>query len=62
MSSDAKYSTEDFFKGELETALMPNEFLEAVAFKRQSAAERSIFLELGNRRHGFAVVGLALRL
>ena len=61
-SGTRRISAEDFFKGELETALMPNEFLEAVAFKRQSAAERSIFLELGNRRHGFAVVGLALRL
>ena len=61
-SGTRRISAEDFFKGELETALMPNEFLAAVAFKRQSAAERSIFLELGNRRHGFAVVGLALRL
>ena len=61
-SGTRRISAEDFFKDELETALMPNESLEAVAFKRQSAAERSIFLELGNRRHGFAVVGLALRL
>ena len=36
--------------------------LQAVAFKRQLSTERSTFLELGNRRHGFAVAGLALRL
>jgi len=61
-SGTRQISAEDFFKGELETALMPHEFLKAVAFKCQSAAERSTFLELGNRHHGFAVVGLALRL
>jgi len=55
-------AAEDFFLGELDTALKPGEFLQAVAFKRQLSTERSTFLELGNRRHGFAVAGLALRL
>ena len=63
----SKYGTrriaaEEFFLGELTTALKPNEFLESIAFSRQSPDEHSIFLELGNRNHGFAVVGLALRL
>ena len=52
----------DFFLGELDTALEPGELLQAVAFQRQQPEERSVFLELGNRRHGFAVAGLALRL
>lgn len=53
---------EDFFIGELSTALAPGELLEAVAFARQVPGERFAFLELGNRRHGFAVAGVAVRL
>ena len=52
----------DFFQGELDTALEPGEFLQAVSFESQQPDERSVFLELGNRRHGFAVAGLALRM
>lgn len=51
----------EFFRGELTTALEPDEVLSAVAFRRQQAGEHSVFLEVGNRRHGFAVAGLALR-
>lgn len=51
----------DFFLGELTTAIEPDEVLSAVAFQRQQVDEHSVFLEVGNRRHGFAVAGLALR-
>ena len=61
-SGTHRIAAEDFFLGELDTALKPGELLQAVAFKRQLSTERSTFLELGNRRHGFAVAGLALRL
>jgi CO/xanthine dehydrogenase FAD-binding subunit len=61
-SGRRRIAAQDFFVGELDTALQPGEFLEAVAFQRQDADERCAFLELGNRRHGFAVAGLALRL
>lgn len=61
-SGTRQIAAEDFFLGELDTALEPGEFLQAVGFRRQHADERSVFLELGNRKHGFAVAGLALRL
>ena len=51
----------EFFHGELTTALEPDEVLSAVVFRRQQEGEHSVFLEVGNRRHGFAVAGLALR-
>lgn len=61
-SGTRRIAAQDFFLGELETALLPGELLAAVSFEGQAANERSVFLELGNRQHGFAVVGLAMRL
>lgn len=61
-SGTRRIAAADFFLGELDTALEPGEFLQSVAFERQGTDERSVFLELGNRQHGFAVAGLALRL
>ncbi|CAN7219273.1 FAD binding domain-containing protein [Bradyrhizobium sp. LjRoot220] len=52
----------DFFVSELSTCIEPGEMLEAVRFPKRSAGERAAFLELGNRRHGFAVAGLAVQL
>jgi len=60
--SRRRVAAEDFFLGELSTALHEGELLEAVAFARQDPSERHAFLELGNRRHGFAVAGVAVRL
>ena len=36
--------------------------LEAVAFEHARPGEAQVFLEVGNRAHGFAVAGVALRL
>lgn len=58
---ERRIAAADFFLGELTTALEPGGMLRAVAFRRQAADERSAFLEVGNRRHGFAVAGVALR-
>jgi CO/xanthine dehydrogenase FAD-binding subunit len=52
----------DFFLSELSTCIEPGEMLEAVRFPKRAAGERATFLELGNRRHGFAVAGLAVQL
>jgi carbon-monoxide dehydrogenase medium subunit len=52
----------EFFLDGLTTALRPGEMLEAVAFQRQGADERSAFMEMGNRQHGFAVAAVAVRL
>ena len=58
---DRRVPAAEFFLGELTTALGPGEVLHAVAFQCQQKGERSVFLEVGNRSHGFAVAGLALR-
>jgi carbon-monoxide dehydrogenase medium subunit len=55
-------AAEDFFLDGLTTALQPGEILAAVAFRRQGGDERSAFLEMGNREHGFAVAAVAVRL
>jgi CO/xanthine dehydrogenase FAD-binding subunit len=52
----------NFFLDGLATAVGAGEMLEAVAFQRQGANERSAFLEMGNRKHGFAVAAVAVRL
>lgn len=52
----------EFFLDGLSTAVGPGEMLEAVAFQRQGANECSAFLEMGNRKHGFAVAAVAVRL
>jgi CO/xanthine dehydrogenase FAD-binding subunit len=52
----------DFFLSELSTCIEPDEMLEEVRFPKRSAGERATFLEIGNRRHGFAVAGIAVQL
>jgi carbon-monoxide dehydrogenase medium subunit len=49
----------DFFLADLTTALQEGEMLHAVRFPKATTNERSAFAEVGNRRHGFAVVGVA---
>ena len=51
----------DFFVDALTTVIEPGEMLQSVAFGCQGADEHCAFLEVGNRRHGFAVAGVALR-
>jgi carbon-monoxide dehydrogenase medium subunit len=49
----------DFFLSDLTTSLEEGEMLHAVRFPKAGANERAAFVEVGNRRHGFAVVGVA---
>ncbi len=49
----------DFFLSDLTTALREGEMLRAVRFPRAGANHRAAFAEVGNRRHGFAVAGVA---
>ena len=61
VSASGKRTVEaaDFFEGELSTCMRPGEMLESVFFPDRPARSRDVFLEVGNRAHGFAVVGLA---
>ncbi len=52
----------DFFIADLTTCLEPGEMLEAVRFPTADTRAGSAFVELGNRAHGFAVVGVAAHL
>lgn len=52
----------DFFVGALENVLEPDEMLEAVRFPKQPQGTRSAFLEMGNRKHGFALAGVAVEI
>ncbi len=52
----------DFFVSELTTAIEPDELLAAVRFPKTEPGARASFVEIGNRRHGFAVAGVALRM
>lgn len=52
----------DFFEGELATCVQPGEMVESVFFPDRPARSRDVFLEVGNRAHGFAVVGVAASL
>lgn len=55
-----KVSAHEFFQGALSTALDGSELLEAVTFPKAASGVRAAFVEVGrNRRHGFAVVGVA---
>lgn len=49
---------EAFFVSELTNAMLPGEMLEEVRFPAKRNA-RAAFLEVANRRHAFAVVGVA---
>jgi carbon-monoxide dehydrogenase medium subunit len=60
-AGERRIAAGDFFLGELATAIGPGELLRAVAFRARQPGERCAFLEVGNRRHGFAVAGVALR-
>ena len=52
----------DFFRGDFETALTATDMLTRIAIPTHPEPTRSTFLEVGNRRHGFALVGIAAQL
>ncbi|MPZ36284.1 MAG: xanthine dehydrogenase family protein subunit M [Rhodospirillales bacterium] len=52
---------EAFFVSELTNAMAPGEMLEEVRFPARRDA-RAAFVEIANRQHGFAVVGVAAQL
>ncbi|MGE3865099.1 MAG: xanthine dehydrogenase family protein subunit M, partial [Burkholderiaceae bacterium] len=52
----------EFFLSDLTTCMEPTELLEAVLFARSAQPVRVGFAEVGNRRHGFAVAGVAAQL
>ncbi|MBN9427605.1 MAG: FAD binding domain-containing protein [Burkholderiales bacterium] len=52
----------DFFIGDLTTAVEPGEMLESVRFPCCGTKAGASFVEVGNRAHGFAVVGVAAHL
>ena len=53
---------DEFFLGELATCVEPGEMLEAVRFPAAGPDAGAAFVEVGNRWHGFAVVGVAAHL
>ncbi len=57
-----RVAARDFFVSALTTAVRPGEILESVLFPKAGPTSKATFLEVGNRRHGFAIVGLALQL
>ncbi|MDB5798257.1 MAG: molybdopterin dehydrogenase FAD-binding protein [Paucimonas sp.] len=52
----------EFFVSDLTTCIAPGEMLESVKFPRCGPDASAAFVEVGNRWHGFAVVGLAAHL
>jgi CO/xanthine dehydrogenase FAD-binding subunit len=52
----------EFFIADLTTCMEPGEMLESVKFARCAQNSSAAFVEVGNRWHGFAVVGLAAHL
>jgi carbon-monoxide dehydrogenase medium subunit len=49
----------DFFVAALTTCIEPGEMLEEVRFPAQGTDVHCAFTEIGNRKHGFALVGIA---
>lgn len=52
----------EFFVSELTTCIEPGEMLEQVRFPKKKRSEVAAFVEIGNRRHGFALAGIAMQL
>lgn len=55
-------AAEDFFLGDLTTALGPDEMLREIQFPVSPASSRSAFVEASNRHHDLATVGIAASL
>jgi carbon-monoxide dehydrogenase medium subunit len=58
-SGQRRVPAEDFFLGDLTTAIEPQEMLRAVEFPEQEATSYTEFLKVGLRKEGVAIVGLA---
>ena len=52
-------SAGEFFESALSNSVEPDEMLVAVKLPFSAKGSKSVFLEISNRAHGFAVVGLA---
>jgi len=61
-SGGRRVAGKDFFVSDLTNCMAPGEMLAAVRFDRAQPGEKHAFLEMSNRRHGFAVAGVAVRL
>lgn len=61
-SGKRRVSGAEFFVSELTNCMAPGEMLAAARFERAQPGEKHAFLEISNRRHGFAVAGVAVRL
>ncbi len=55
-------TAEEFFVADLTTSIEPGEMLESVKFPTSGKGAGSAFVEVGNRAHGFAIVGVAAHL
>jgi len=58
-SGERSVPAEEFFLGDMTTAIEPDEFLKAVVFPVSSTDSHAGFYEVGIRREGVALVGLA---
>jgi carbon-monoxide dehydrogenase medium subunit len=61
-SGQRKVPASEFFLGDMTTELRPDEMLRAVTFPVSDRAGFSGFLEVGLRREGIAIVGLAAQI
>src|SRR3546814_17333644 len=52
----------DFYLGPLSTVIEPGEMLQAVSFPIAPPNSVAVFSEIGTRKHGFALAGIALQL
>lgn len=52
----------DFYLGPLSTVIEPGEMLQAVHFPAAPSNSAAVFLEIGTRRHGFALAGIAIQI
>lgn len=53
---------QEFFVAELTTSIEPGELLEEVHFPISPPKARCAFVEVGNRKHGFAIAGIAAQI
>ena len=60
--SERMIAAADFFLTDLTTALEEGEMLHSIRLPRADGNHHTAFVEVGNRRHGFAIVGLAAAL
>ena len=62
MRGSRTVTAEEFFVADMTTSIEPGEMIESVKFPTSGKRAGSAFVEVGNRAHGFAVVGVAAHL